>query len=542
MNIHKQKILILDFGSQYTQLIARRVREQKVYCEIHPFNIGLDKIRGFEPKGIILSGGPSSVYDKDAPLISKEVFELDIPILGICYGMQLTAHLLGGKVEKSSHREYGSAELAIDGFSDIFKGLTPYSAISNQQSITVWMSHGDRVKKMPKGFKSIAHSKNSPICAMKNENRKIFGVQFHPEVVHTPKGTQIIKNFLFNICRCKPIWTMKSFIETAKSEIKGKVGSKGVVCGLSGGVDSAVTAVLIHKAIGNQLTCIFVDNGLLRKDEAKKVEMVFRKHFHMNLICVDASQRFLKKLKGIEDPEKKRKIIGNEFIRVFEDEAKKIKRVQGFKGPAPVGFKRGARVQEIGFLAQGTLYPDVIESVSFKGPSATIKSHHNVGGLLKDMKLKLVEPLRELFKDEVRVLGRELGMPEEVINRQPFPGPGLAIRILGEVTEERCNILRNADAIVLEEIKNAGLYTKIWQAFAVLLPIKTVGVMGDERTYENVLAVRAVESVDGMTADWVRLPYDLMARISSRIINEVRGINRVVYDISSKPPSTIEWE
>ncbi|MBI5892782.1 MAG: glutamine-hydrolyzing GMP synthase, partial [Deltaproteobacteria bacterium] len=435
------------------------------------------------------------------------------------------AHLLGGKVEKSSHREYGSAELVIDDDKDIFKNIIPPSPPfikGGLGGIIVWMSHGDRVKKMPKGFKSIAHSKNSPICAMKNDDKKIFGVQFHPEVVHTPKGSQIIKNFLFKICGCKPIWTMKSFIETAKNEIKEKVGNKGVVCGLSGGVDSAVTAVLIHKAIGNQLTCIFVDNGLLRKDEAKKVETVFRKHFHMNLICIDASKRFLKKLKGIEDPEKKRKTIGNEFIRVFEEEAIKLK--------------------DVGFLAQGTLYPDVIESVSFKGPSATIKSHHNVGGLLKNMKLKLVEPLRELFKDEVRVLGRELGMPEEVINRQPFPGPGLAIRILGEVTEERCNILRNADAIVLEEIKNAGLYTKIWQAFAVLLPIKTVGVMGDERTYENVLAVRAVESVDGMTADWVRLPYDLMARISSRIINEVRGINRVVYDISSKPPSTIEWE
>ncbi|MBI5682050.1 MAG: glutamine-hydrolyzing GMP synthase [Deltaproteobacteria bacterium] len=537
MDIHKQKILILDFGSQYTQLIARRVREQKVYCEIHPFNIGLAQIKLFNPKGIILSGGPSSVYDKDAPSISKEVFGLNIPILGICYGMQITAHILGGKVEKSSHREYGSAELVIDDDTNLFSRITPpiqtFEGRHHASRITqVWMSHGDRVKKMPRGFKAIAHSKNSPICAMKDEYRKIYGVQFHPEVVHTPKGKEIIKNFLFKICGCKPVWTMKSFIDGAVHEIREKVGDSGIVCGLSGGVDSAVTAVLIHKAIGGQLTCIFVDNGLLRKDETKKVETVFRKHFHINLICIDASKRFLNKLKGIEDPEKKRKIIGNEFIRVFEDEASKIKKGQGARGKG----------QEVGFLAQGTLYPDVIESVSFKGPSATIKSHHNVGGLLKNMKLKLVEPLRELFKDEVRVLGRELGMPEEVINRHPFPGPGLAIRILGEVTDERCNILRNADAIVLEEIKNAGLYTKIWQAFAVLLPIKTVGVMGDERTYENVLAVRAVESVDGMTADWVKLPYDLMARLSSRIINEVRGINRVVYDISSKPPSTIEWE
>jgi len=522
-DIHQQKILILDFGSQYTQLIARRVREQKVYCEIHPYNIGIEKIRRFNPKGIILSGGPSSVYDKDAPLISREVFNLGIPILGICYGMQLTAHLLGGKVEKSAHREYGNAELVIDDDKDLFRGIGSKPRAPNSQLQTlVWMSHGDRIKKMPKGFISIAHSKNSPICAMSDVKRKIFGVQFHPEVVHTPKGSQIIKNFLFKICKCKPAWTMESFIDTAVAEIRARVGERGVVCGISGGVDSAVAAVLMHKAIGNKLTCIFVDNGVLRQDEAKKVEQTLKKHFHMNLKCVDASQRFLKKLRGVEDPEKKRKIIGNEFVRVFEDEAMKLK--------------------DVSFLGQGTLYPDVIESVSFKGPSATIKSHHNVGGLLKKMKLKLIEPLRELFKDEVRILGKALGMPEEIINRHPFPGPGLAIRILGKVTKEKCDILRKADSIVLEEIKSAGLYTKMWQAFAVLLPIKTVGVMGDERTYDNVIALRAVESVDGMTADWVRLPYDLMARISTRIINEVKGVNRVVYDISSKPPSTIEWE
>lgn len=513
-DIHSQKILILDFGSQYTQLIARRIREQKVYCEIHPFNTGLDKVKNFGGKGIILSGGPSSVYDRDAPTIDKEVFNLGLPVLGICYGMQLMTNLLGGDVAKAQHREYGRVDVVIDDDADLFKGLS--------NSETVWMSHGDRIERLPDGFSPIAHTNNSPVAAMKDGDRRFYGVQFHPEVVHTPKGKDILGNFLFEICGCRPTWTMGSFIDGQVKEMRERVGGKGVICGLSGGVDSAVTAVLIHKAIGDQLTCIFVDNGLLRAGEARKVEEVFRKHFHINLIAVDASERFLEKLRGVEDPEKKRKLIGNEFIHVFEEEALKLKNV--------------------GFLAQGTLYPDVIESISFKGPSATIKSHHNVGGLLDKMSLKLVEPMRELFKDEVRALGRELGMPDEVIDRQPFPGPGLAIRVLGEVTNDRLDVLRNADVIIMDEVKKVGLYTKIWQSFAVLLPVKTVGVMGDERTYENVIALRAVESLDGMTADWVRLPYELLAEISSRIINEVKGVNRVVYDISSKPPSTIEWE
>lgn len=512
--MHEEKILVLDFGSQYTQLIARRVRESKVYSEIFPYNASIEKIRYFNPKGIILSGGPSSVYDQDAPIPDLRIFKLDIPVLGICYGMQLMAHCLRGKVAKAQKREYGKAELIIDQRADIFKDIP--------QKTIVWMSHGDKIERCPSHFQPIAHTANSPIAAMANKNNRFHALQFHPEVVHTPMGLKILKNFLFDICGCKPLWTMKSFIETTTEGTKEKVGKKKVVCGISGGVDSTVTAVLVNSAIGKQLTCIFVDNGVLRAGEAKKVEKTLRRHFHMNIECIDASERFLRKLQGVIDPEKKRKIIGNEFIRVFEEEAKKIKGVE--------------------FLAQGTLYPDVIESVPFKGPSATIKSHHNVGGLLKKMKLKLIEPLRELFKDEVRVLGRELDIPEEIINRHPFPGPGLAIRIIGEVTGERCEILRKADTIVLEEIKKTGLYTKLWQAFAVLLPVKSVGVMGDERTYENVIAVRAVKSLDGMTADWARIPYDIMGNISNRIINEVRGINRVVYDISSKPPSTIEWE
>jgi GMP synthase (glutamine-hydrolysing) len=510
----EEKILVLDFGSQYTQLIARRIREGRVYSEIFPYNSSIGKIINFKPKGIILSGGPSSVYDKNAPIPDLRVFDLGVPLLGICYGMQLMAHHLGGKVTKALKREYGKAELLIDRKADIFYDI-PGKTI-------VWMSHGDRIERCPSHFESIAHTGNSPTAAMANREKRFYALQFHPEVVHTPQGKKILGNFVFKICGCRPQWTMKSFIAATTKEIKDSVGEGKVVCGISGGVDSTVTAVLVHRAIGRQLTCIFVDNGVLRAGEAKKVEETLKRHFHMNIDFVDASERFLRKLKGVADPEKKRKVIGNEFIRVFEEEAKKLKGVE--------------------FLAQGTLYPDVIESVSFKGPSATIKSHHNVGGLLKRMKLKLIEPLRELFKDEVRVLGKDLDIPEEIINRHPFPGPGLAIRIIGEVTKERCDILRQADMIVLEEIKNARLYTKLWQSFAVLLPVKSVGVMGDERTYENVIAVRAVNSLDGMTADWARIPYEVLSNISNRIINEVRGVNRVVYDISSKPPSTIEWE
>jgi len=513
-DIHSEMILILDFGSQYTQLIARRIRESHVYCEIHPYNIDFGEIEKMNPRGLILSGGPSSVHDEDAPIVDSRVFELGIPVLGICYGMQLITKLMGGEVAGAAKREYGRASLVVDDASDLFAGLGG--------THTVWMSHGDRIEKFPQGFESIGHTGNSPVAAMRNSEKNFYAIQFHPEVVHTPSGAEILRNFVFHICGCEGNWTMGSFIESQCAEIKARVGDRGVICGLSGGVDSAVTAVLIHKAIGDQLTCIFVDNGLLRKGEREKVEEVFRKHFHINLIVIDASERFLNKLEGVTDPERKRKIIGNEFVHVFDEESGKLKGID--------------------FLAQGTLYPDVIESVSFKGPSATIKSHHNVGGLLEKMKLKLVEPMRELFKDEVRELGRELGMPEEVIGRQPFPGPGLAIRILGAVTRDGLEILREADLIVLEEIKAADLYDKIWQSFAVLLPIRSVGVMGDERTYEQTIALRAVNSLDGMTADWVHLPYELLGRISNRVINEVKGVNRVVYDISSKPPGTIEWE
>ncbi len=512
----KQNVLILDFGSQTTQLIARRVREAQVYCKIHPFNISIDKIVAMAPRGIILSGGPSSVYDNDAPRIDREILDLGIPLLGICYGMQLTGMLLGGRVERSEHREYGHAKLIIDEPDEIFYGLA-----GGKPGHQVWMSHGDKVENIPKGFKVLAHSASCPVAAMAHAERSIFGVQFHPEVAHTEIGSDVLRNFLFRVCKCVPDWTMESFVSTTIEEIRRKAQDGRVICALSGGVDSTVTALLIHRAIGGNLSCVFVNNGLLRKNEPETV-LAFLEQFRLNVVYVDAEERFLTKLKGIEDPEKKRKIIGNEFIKIFEEEA--------------------AKIGHVDFLAQGTLYPDVIESVSFKGPSATIKSHHNVGGLPEVMKLDLIEPLRELFKDEVRKVAKELGMPYELINRHPFPGPGLAIRILGEVTRDRLNILREADHIVLEEMKASDWYWMVWQSFAVLLPIKTVGVMGDERTYDHVIAIRVVDSLDAMTADWSKLPYDLLGRMSSRIINEVRGVNRVCYDISSKPPATIEWE
>lgn len=508
------KILVLDFGSQYTQLIARRIRESRVYSEILPFNAPVEKIKGFNPKGIVLSGGPSSVYDREAPLPDMEIFNLGVPILGICYGMQLMAHLLGGKVARAAKREYGMAELIVDNDRDLLWGVS--------QKTKVWMSHGDRIEQLPGGFSIIGRTDNSPIASMANVKKRFYALQFHPEVAHTTEGLRILHNFVFTVCGSTPTWEMSSFIESAISDIRAKVGAKKVICALSGGVDSSVVALLVHKAIGDNLTCIFVDNGLLRKGEAEKVRKTFQYHFNIRLIHLDAKKRFLKKLKNISDPETKRKIIGNQFIAVFEEEAKKIRDAE--------------------FLAQGTLYPDVIESVSFKGPSAVIKSHHNVGGLPEVMKLKLIEPLRELFKDEVRILGEELGLSEEICWRHPFPGPGLAIRCIGDITEDRLNILRDSDAIVLEEIKSAGLYRKIWQAFAVILPVKSVGVMGDERTYDYVVAVRAVTSLDGMTADWAKIPYEVLGKISNRIINEVKGVNRVVYDISSKPPGTIEWE
>ncbi|MGE5313810.1 MAG: glutamine-hydrolyzing GMP synthase [Acidobacteriota bacterium] len=511
---HPDSILILDFGSQYTQLIARRVRELNVYCEIHPYNFPIDAIRSFNPKGVILSGGPSSVYAPDAPISDPALFTLGVPVLGICFGLQLIAFQNGGEVNKAARREYGRAALTIDGASALLKDIP--------QASNVWMSHGDSLTKLPEGFRVIAHSDNAPICAVSNEARNIYGVQFHPEVVHTVHGRTLLKNFLYDICGCKGEWNAASFIERAIADIREKVGGGKVLCALSGGVDSSVAAVLLHKAVGDQLFCIHIDNGVMRKDESAKVVKMFRDEYKIKLDFVDGTHLFLGRLKGVTDPERKRKIIGKAFIDLFEEEAKKA--------------------EGVAFLAQGTLYPDVIESTSFKGPSATIKSHHNVGGLPEKMNLKLIEPFRELFKDEVREVGRALGLPDAFIDRHPFPGPGLAIRILGDITPERLDVLRAADEIFITELRKQNLYHSVWQAFAVLLPVQSVGVMGDERTYENTIALRAVTSVDGMTADWAPLPYEFLAHVSNRIINEVRGVNRVVYDISSKPPATIEWE
>jgi GMP synthase (glutamine-hydrolysing) len=513
----RELVLILDFGAQYTQLIARRVREHRVYCEIHPCTLPFEQLRAMDPHAVILSGGPASVYVDGAPTVDARIFELGIPILGICYGLQLMAHVLGGKVERASAREYGHARVVVERPEGIFRRF------AKREALDVWMSHGDRITALPAGFKTIGVSGNTPFCAVGNANRRIYGVQFHPEVAHTPRGADILASFLFDVAQLQPTWTPGAFTEEAIAAVRARVPQEDhVLCGLSGGVDSSVAAVLCHKALGDRLTCIFVDNGLLRRGEAEQVVMTFRESFHVNLVAVSARERFLTALAGVTDPETKRKAIGRAFVEVFEQEAKKV---------------AGAR-----WLVQGTLYPDVIESVSFKGPSAVIKSHHNVGGLPEKMNLKLIEPLRELFKDEVRAAGEQLGMPKDLLWRHPFPGPGLAVRCLGEVTEKRLEVLRAADAIVVDEIQTAGLYDNVWQAFAVLLPVKSVGVMGDERTYEEACAVRAVRSVDGMTADWARIPHEVIARISVRITNEVRGINRVVLDVTSKPPGTIEWE
>jgi len=516
----EDRVLILDFGSQYTQVIARRVRECRVYSEIVPFWTKARDLAGMRPRGIILSGGPASVYAKGAPKVDRGIYKLGVPVLGICYGMQLLARDLGGAVERSDRREYGAGRLTVDTKTPLFDGLP--------REIDVWNSHGDKITGLPAGFRAIGKTENSPHAVIADPARNLYGLQFHPEVAHTPRGTAILKNFLLGICGCRPKWTMGSFIARTCEAIREQVGGDKVILGLSGGVDSSVAAALIHQAIGDQLTCIFVDNGLLRAREAEAVERLFAGEFRIRMKRVDASARFLGKLRGVTDPERKRKIIGNEFIKVFEAAARDLRR------EAPGKYR---------FLAQGTLYPDVIESVSISGnPAALIKSHHNVGGLPERMKFELVEPLRQLFKDEVRKVGAQLGLSREIVQRQPFPGPGLAVRVLGDITAEKLRMVREADAIVIEEMKTSGWYYKVWQSFAVLLPVKSVGVMGDERTYENTVAIRVVESRDGMTADWVRLPPALLARISSRIINEVAGVNRVCYDISSKPPATIEWE
>jgi GMP synthase (glutamine-hydrolysing) len=513
MTQQHETVLILDFGGQYTQLIARRVRELNVYSEVVPYNTPTDRIIERNPSAIILSGGPSSVYDPGAPHCDRRILESETPVLGICYGLQLMGYLLGGEVVPSKRREYGHVQIEVTRESKLFLGLP--------RAMSVWMNHGDDLTRLPDGFHVTARSE-STIGAMEDSTRRLYGLQFHPEVAHTPQGRDILRRFLFDVCRLRGDWTMSSFVESSVEKIQRLIGDGHAVCALSGGVDSSVAAALVSRAIGTGLTCVFVDNGLLRRNEFDKVLETYSREMELNVIGVPAAERFLSKLRGITDPERKRKIIGGEFIEIFQEEA--------------------ARLGSIKFLVQGTTYPDVIESTSVKGPSAVIKSHHNVGGLPEVMKLRLVEPIRELFKDEVRAVGRELGLPEQLIERHPFPGPGLAVRIVGEITPERLELLRAADAIVLEEIKQADLYRGLWQAFAVLLPVSSVGVMGDGRTYETTVAIRAVHSVDGMTADWARLPYDVLARISSRIVAEVRGINRVVYDISSKPPSTIEWE
>ena len=530
------KILILDFGSQYTQVIARRIRELQVYSEVVAFDTSAAEIRKLNPNGIVLSGGPASVYDKGAPQIDKEIFSLGIPVLGICYGLMQMAHHLGGQVVFTGRREYGAGMLNITNGSQLFDGL------GNQ--LDVWNSHGDEVTALPKGFLAAGRTESSDFAAVEDRQRKLYGLQFHPEVAHTPRGKEILQNFVYRICHCAMDWTMGSFIEEACARVRRQVGDEKVVLGLSGGVDSSVTAALLHRAIGDQLTCIFVNNGVLRSREEEIVQRVFGENFHVRLKYVDSTERFLGALKGVTDPEQKRKIIGNEFIEVFqhateellaedqEDKARKL------AAASPSGGGHGGYK----FLAQGTLYPDVIESVSIAGPASVIKSHHNVGGLPEKMHFELVEPVRQLFKDEVRQVGLQLGLPKEIVYRQPFPGPGLAVRILGEVDRERLSILREADVIVQSEMEASDWYYRVWQSFAVLLPVRSVGVMGDQRTYENTIVLRIVESQDGMTADWVRLPYELLARISSRISNEVKGVNRVCYDISSKPPSTIEWE